>query len=68
MLDSTISGVARASKVAALLGIGKATVWRWAALGILPRPIRLSNRCSVWRLADLQEFIERQAARQGGAS
>jgi len=66
MLDSSIPSVARASKVAALLGIGKATVWRWAGLGILPRPIRLSNRCTVWRLADLQEFIERQATSQRG--
>lgn len=44
-------------QVATALGISKATVWRWAGLGKLPQPIRLSGKCTRWRVSDIENFI-----------
>ena len=53
----------RAAQAAKILGVGRSTLWRWAQMGILPRPAKLSSRVSVWNLADLEKFVE---ARKGG--
>lgn len=58
----TVAGVERAKKAAVRLGIAPSTLWRWTQQGRLPQPIRLSARCSVWRIADLEAFLEKQAA------
>ncbi|RMH33087.1 MAG: AlpA family phage regulatory protein, partial [Nitrospirae bacterium] len=39
-----------------MLGISRATWWRWVRLGKAPQPVRLSNRCTVWRLQDIREW------------
>jgi prophage regulatory protein len=51
----TVNDVARRLKV------GTRTVWRWLALGHLPRPLRFSAVCVRWRLADIDRFIEETA-------
>jgi len=61
-------GVMRAKEASAFLGLGESTFWRWAKDGRLPKGTRLSARATVWRIADLEAFIERQAASQEGAS
>ncbi len=35
--------------------IHRATVWRWAANGILPSPISLSPGCTRWRLDQIEQ-------------
>ena len=52
----------RAREVAACLGIGLSSVWRWTQEGRLPKPIRLSSRATVWKLDDVLTFVE---ARKG---
>lgn len=52
----------RAKKAAAYLDISVSTLWRWSSEGRLPRPIRLSTRCSVWRREALDAFLKRQAS------
>jgi len=34
---------ARDAEVAARYGISRSTVWRWARLGLLPRPIKIAG-------------------------
>ena len=43
------------------LQIGESTVWRWAREGKLPEPIRLGRRVTVWRRADIENFIAQVA-------
>ena len=62
------SRVLRAKGAAALLGLGESTFWRWVKDGRLPKGTRLSARATVWRITDLEAFIERQAVSQGGGS
>ncbi|WP_407655883.1 helix-turn-helix transcriptional regulator [Capillimicrobium parvum] len=53
-----------ASEVAGLLGVSRSTVVRLADRGDL-RPVRLSSRCTRYRMSDVVAFIE---ARQSSAS
>lgn len=53
------------AQVAERLGVSKATVWRKAAAGILPKPIRLGHS-SRWPESDVQAAIERLKAQRDG--
>ncbi|WP_260674051.1 helix-turn-helix transcriptional regulator [Comamonas aquatica] len=53
---NSIARAARPKQVADILGIGIATLWRWAKTrDDFPKPRHLSARCTVF---DLQEIIE----------
>ena len=54
-------GLARAREGAAILRVSRSTFWRYVQQGLLPRGIRLTARCTVWRVADLEAFVARQA-------
>ena len=54
-------GLVRAREGAAILRVSLSTFWRYVKLGLLPRGIRLTARCTVWRMADLDAFVARQA-------
>ena len=58
--------VLRAKDAAAFLALGESTFWRWVKDERLPKGIRLSARCTVWRLEDLENFLHQ--ATEGGAS
>ena len=60
--------VLRAKDAAAFLALGESTFWRWVQAGRLPRGTRLSARATVWRISDLEAFIERQSFSKGGGS
>jgi len=56
-------GVYRIDQVADYLGMGNSTVWRKAKTDPeFPKPIKLSERITVWRVADLEAYIERMAS------
>jgi predicted DNA-binding transcriptional regulator AlpA len=46
----------RAKEVAEYLGIGLSTVWLYAKQGLL-KPINLSPRVTVFRRADIDEWV-----------
>lgn len=54
-------GLVRAREGASILRVSRATFWRYVGLGLLPRGVRLTARCTVWRVADLEAFVARQA-------
>jgi predicted DNA-binding transcriptional regulator AlpA len=41
--------------VAALLGVHRSTVWRWADAGLIPQPRRIGRR-TVWLRQDIELF------------
>ena len=57
-------GLVRAREGAAILRVSRATFWRYVKLGLLPRGIRLTARCTLWRVADIEDFVTRQAAQR----
>ena len=56
-------GLVRAREGAAVLRVSLSTYWRYVQQGLLPRGIRLTPRCTVWRLSDIEAFVTRQAAK-----
>jgi prophage regulatory protein len=42
-------------QVAARYGVADATIWRWKREGKFPRPFKLSEGCTRWRLADIED-------------
>lgn len=67
MKDVTLNSrkTLRAKGVAAYYGIGVATVWRWAKEGKLPKGTRFSPRVTVWRIEDLEQFLNQADQGQG---
>ena len=52
----------RAKEAAALLGIGKSTLWKWVKEGRLPAGIRLSTKATVWPEAELLACVGNRRA------
>lgn len=40
-----------------------ATLWRPVKAGTLPRPVKLSERVTAWRVEDVRQWLDAQAAR-----
>lgn len=58
------------AEVAELLDVCERTVWRWAAIGVLPEPVHLPApkgqvRWTRWRRADIDAYLA-PGARRGG--
>lgn len=58
----------RVKRVGELFGIKPSTVWKWVKLGKLPKPTKLSSRCTVWRLSECQEYQKKLFGGQAPAS
>ena len=41
-------------------GLARSTVWLWVKQGKLPAPIKLSERVTVWRESDLNDWMNEQ--------
>lgn len=49
--------------IAAVMGNGVSTVWRYAALNPdFPKPIRLSARCTRFRVGDIRAYLKSRGA------
>jgi len=66
LMCAVSQGAFRAKRAAEFLGIGKSTFLRWVKEKRVPQGIHLSNRCTVWKVAELEAFLEQQASRKGG--
>lgn len=60
MSSLTNPKVLRPKEVAVYLSISLTTFWRLVQRGELPRGIKISSRCSVWRVDELDKFLERK--------
>lgn len=48
--------------IAALTGSGISTVWRYALNPDFPKPIKLSARCTRFRVGDIRAWLARRGA------
>ena len=48
----------RARDAAIFLGIARSTFFAWVKNGKIPKGIKLSNRCTVWELTALEDFVK----------
>lgn len=47
------------SQVANRFGVSVATIWRWARQDDFPKPVKISERATRWRRADIEQHEER---------
>ena len=45
---------------AGLLGVSDKTIWNWVKRGKFPAPIKLSPTVTVWRLSEVQAWMEKK--------
>lgn len=60
MSSLTNPKVLRPKEIAVYLSISLTTFWRLVQRGELSRGIKISSRCSVWRVDELDKFLERK--------
>ncbi len=46
------------TEVAEILSLSRRSVWRYAAAGKLPRPVRLNRHTVRWRASDIQRHLD----------
>lgn len=51
----------------ALIPVGKSTWWEGVKSGRFPKPVKLSTRCTVWRVEDIRALIEKISSKGGEA-
>ena len=57
----------RVKSVAKRLDMSESTVWRLVQQGILPKPLKLTPRTTVWRADDIDAAIEKVAMGEGAS-
>lgn len=56
---TSILSLERQSQVLKRVPVSRSTWWRWVKEGKAPQPIKLSEKVTVWRSNDIDEFILR---------
>lgn len=45
-----------------VIPVSKSTWWLWVKTGKAPKSVKLSERCTAWRVEDIRALIERLSA------
>ena len=51
-----------------VIPVAHSVLWKWVKEGKFPQPIKLSERVTVWRLADVQEWLDSKGLQQKNRS
>ena len=58
------TGYVRQSQlIPAPVPFSSATLWRRVKAGTFPKPVKLSERVTAWRVEDVRQWLDAQAAR-----
>lgn len=52
------TGFVRLNEVLKLIPVGKTTWWTGVKSGRFPKPFKLGERITVWRVEDIRNFIQ----------
>lgn len=55
------SAYIRLPVLVALYGISKGTIWKNVRAGKIPRPIKLSERCTAWNVGEIKADLAAKA-------
>lgn len=56
-------GFLRLPQVLSLIPVSRSTWWKGVSEGRFPKPVKLSERVTVWRASDVREYIERNGGK-----
>jgi predicted DNA-binding transcriptional regulator AlpA len=59
-------GFLRLPQILAIFPISKSAWWEGCRTGRYPKPVKLSERTTVWRVEDIRAFIESLNQQDGG--
>jgi len=48
----------RLNQLKELLGVSGSSIWAWAKAGKFPKPIKLSENCTAWNVADVEAWSQ----------
>lgn len=51
----------RQPQVLEVVPFSSATLWRKCKVGQFPKPVKLSERVTAWRVGDVRQFLQTQA-------
>lgn len=49
-----------------LLPVSEKTIWTWVQQGKFPKPIKMSGNVTVWRMSEVQAWIDAQVTGEAG--
>ena len=52
------TGFVRLKQILTVIPVGKSSWWAGVKTGRFPKPIKLSERCTVWRAEDIHHLIK----------
>lgn len=52
------TGFVRLAQVLTVIPIGKTSWWAGVKTGRFPKPVKLSPRCTAWRVEDINRLVE----------
>ena len=55
----------RMSQLTGIIPMSKATIWRKLKDGTFPKPIKLGDRITAWRMEDVQAWLDCRHAEAG---
>ena len=58
ILTQEIQGFIRLNEIIKIIPIGKSTIWKRVKEGTFPKPVKLSERTTAWKIADINKYIE----------
>lgn len=56
--DLPETGFLRLHQVLSYIPLGKTSWWKGVKSGRFPKPVKLSERCTAWRVEDIRDLIE----------
>jgi prophage regulatory protein len=57
--------IRQAQLIQAFVPFSAATLWRRVRSGDFPKPVKLSDRVTAWRVEDVRDWIERRSSAAG---
>lgn len=57
-IQEPLSGFLRLDQVLRLIPVSKATWWNGCKSGYFPKPYKLAPRITVWKVIEIQNFID----------
>ncbi|PZQ46612.1 MAG: AlpA family transcriptional regulator [Rhodovulum sulfidophilum] len=56
-MSNTPSALVPVKRVATMLSVSVATVWRWCAAGGFPAPLKIGPNATRWRVSDVEAWL-----------
>ncbi len=58
MLINSRSGYIRLNQILQVIPVCKATWWNGVNSGRYPKPVKISARCTAWRVEEIKELVD----------